>query len=296
VLCSETGFKQIHHTKDNPSSELGVRLRAYGCVAHSGCVAIDHIEASRLCRSTLSKNNGGVAVLRVALISVNGRPLETPVAACFGEAGGGIGRDERNQLTLPDPERRLSRVQALVHFERNHFCLIDQGATPTVVNGIPLTKGSSLRLHDGDVIDAAGFRMRVEIPGSQPDKRRGAADASPPFDLGRSLVPWGVTSLDVEGQDDSGLSSDPFDELLCNARDRSLSEQELKARIASILSVFEPLHIQRVALSDSMPCPVVEASDSERLWSFYEAKYVDMVTEVVRNLYELIHAKSLSKE
>lgn len=205
----------------------------------------------------------GSVVLRISLISVNGEPLARPVVADFGEAGGGIGRDERNQLALPDPERRLSRVQALVRYERNHYCLVDQGATPTAVNGIPLTKGSSLKLRGGDLIDAAGFRLRVDYLESS------VASIAPPapvsanatqLDHGAHGRPWGYEepALGVLSEPAPPMSSaaiaaekiiDPFDELL--AADPAQTKtglvlESLESRVSKLVEVLRPESLERL--------------------------------------------------
>lgn len=132
-------------------------------------------------------------MLRIVLISVNGSPATSPVVAMFGEAGGGIGRDEGNVLVLPDPDRRLSRVQALVRFEHGTYRIIDQGASPTVINGVALRKGNSRILREGDLIEAAGFRLQVSLPN---------CDRTEIIHRGKALPETG--------------SKDPFDDLLAD--------------------------------------------------------------------------------
>lgn len=46
--------------------------------------------------------------------SLQGEPLSQVITCRFDERGGTIGRSDANTLTLPDPERHVSRLQAEV--------------------------------------------------------------------------------------------------------------------------------------------------------------------------------------
>ena len=54
----------------------------------------------------------GGDVLRIYVVSQNGAPPATPLAAVFGDGEGSIGREAHNTLALPDPLKHISRVQA----------------------------------------------------------------------------------------------------------------------------------------------------------------------------------------
>lgn len=105
----------------------------------------------------------GTMVLRISMVAIKGVAPVLPLSAEFDERGGSIGRDASNQMVLPDPERHLSRVQALIKNQGGEFLLIDQGGNPTSVNGSPLGKGQSSLLRDGDRIEMAEFVLSVEL-------------------------------------------------------------------------------------------------------------------------------------
>ena len=65
--------------------------------------------------------------MRISVISFNGAPLPGPLGFDFDSRGGAIGREEGNELMLPDPERHISRVQARIEFDGVNFVIVDMG-------------------------------------------------------------------------------------------------------------------------------------------------------------------------
>ena len=101
--------------------------------------------------------------LRITVLRVkDGAPM-VPLSADFSEAGGAIGREATNTLALPDPEKHLSRVQALVQCQGGEFLILDQGGNPTKINGRPLGKGNSCLLRSGDQIEMVEYLLGVEL-------------------------------------------------------------------------------------------------------------------------------------
>lgn len=104
-------------------------------------------------------------MLTITVISFNGIPLEEPVEADFADAGGTIGRAAESTLVLPDPDRIISRAQAVVAFRDGLFYVRDQGTTvPVIVNGRPVGRGREMALNPADELRIAGYIMRVEGP------------------------------------------------------------------------------------------------------------------------------------
>lgn len=81
-------------------------------------------------------------MLTLTVTAVNGAPASTPMTATFGPQGGVIGRNPGVTLVLPDPERTISRQQAIVRYEGGKYLLEDQGANATLVNGAALAPGA----------------------------------------------------------------------------------------------------------------------------------------------------------
>lgn len=92
---------------------------------------------------------------------------DIPVTACdFLPPGGTIGRSVDNDLVLPDPDRAISRLQALVHVAANGDCrLTNQGSVIAVIhNGSELMRGSQVTLDHGDTLAIGPYQIDVSDP------------------------------------------------------------------------------------------------------------------------------------
>ena len=108
-------------------------------------------------------------MLTIQVLTYNDVPLDAPVRAEFGEAGGTIGRSPESTLLLPDPERIISRTHAVIARKDGRFFVRDQGTTvPVVVNGRPIGKGHDHPLAAGDELRIAGYVLRVDAPAPSP--------------------------------------------------------------------------------------------------------------------------------
>lgn len=102
------------------------------------------------------------AMITIKATAFNGRPLNEPLVADFDEAGGNIGRRDDNTLVLPDPERHISRVHAVIEFRSGSYVIRDQStATPVVVNRNTLGNGREAAIADGDEIRIGGYVLAV---------------------------------------------------------------------------------------------------------------------------------------
>src|SRR5882724_216045 len=96
-------------------------------------------------------------------LSLNDSALSQQLVGRFDERGGSIGRSDNATMTLPDPERLISRVQANVSFGANTYWLEDVGsANPVVHNGLPLGPGVKVPLKPNDDLRIGGYRLTVE--------------------------------------------------------------------------------------------------------------------------------------
>ncbi len=130
-------------------------------------------------------------MIRLTVTTHNGRPLAQPLSAAFDELGGEIGRADTNLLTLPDPDRTISRVHARVLFRNGAYAIVDQGSNPISVNGQPLGKGREAPIQPGDRIEIGGYLLQVEAA-----QRAGAAPADPFADFpGLGTIPAPLTPM-----------------------------------------------------------------------------------------------------
>ncbi len=89
---------------------------------------------------------------------------QPPQSSCdFYPPGGTIGRGTDNNLVLPDDERTISRLQAIVHISADGECRITNrgNVTRVVLNDIPLERGRQVELQDGDVLGIDEYRVQV---------------------------------------------------------------------------------------------------------------------------------------
>lgn len=104
-------------------------------------------------------------MLTITVLSFNGIALDAPVEAAFAEEGGSIGRAPNSTLVLPDPDRIISRAQALILWRDGMFYLRDQGTTVQVtVNGRPVGRGREVAIRADDELRIAGYVLRAEVP------------------------------------------------------------------------------------------------------------------------------------
>lgn len=94
---------------------------------------------------------------------------QPPQGSCdFMPPGGTIGRGTENNLVLPDENRSISRLQAIVHVSANGECQITNRGTVTLVhlNDIPLQRGRQVELQDGDIIRIDDYALQVSELGA----------------------------------------------------------------------------------------------------------------------------------
>ncbi|WP_058912962.1 type VI secretion system-associated FHA domain protein TagH [Entomohabitans teleogrylli] len=89
----------------------------------------------------------------------------------FQPPGGTIGRSVDNNLVLPDEERAISRLQAIVHVSGDGECrLTNRGnITHVILNKIPLERGREVELQPDDILEIGDYRIEISpLTGQQP--------------------------------------------------------------------------------------------------------------------------------
>lgn len=105
---------------------------------------------------------------------------DVPVTTCeFVTPGGTIGRSVDNDLVLPDAERAISRLQAVVHVAGNGDCrLTNQGSVIAVIhNHMSLPRGTAVALQHGDLLEIGDYQIAVSDPAR--DNERAFEDVDP---------------------------------------------------------------------------------------------------------------------
>jgi FHA domain-containing protein len=103
----------------------------------------------------------------------------------FGSSGGTVGRASDCTLSLPDPQKHVSRVQAELRCAGDTWVLLNRSeVTPMSVNGAVVAPGASVRLADGDRLTMGDFLLAAEF----------AADAGAPAEQFDGLLSPGARS------------------------------------------------------------------------------------------------------
>ncbi len=100
--------------------------------------------------------------LTLRAVALNNQPIRQPITAHFDSNGGTIGRTEQNTLTLPDPDRHISRQQATISVTASGYAIRNTGsANPLFVRDRTLVRGDSATLALGDELRIGGYRLVV---------------------------------------------------------------------------------------------------------------------------------------
>lgn len=110
--------------------------------------------------------------LTLRAVSLNDQPITQPIVASFGAQGGSLGRADTNTLALPDPERRISRLQAEIRVVGSGYVIKNVGAAnPIIVRDQSLTQGESAPLRHGDQLRIGGYLLEVAADDRSGDER-----------------------------------------------------------------------------------------------------------------------------
>ncbi|EPL8002357.1 type VI secretion system-associated FHA domain protein TagH [Klebsiella aerogenes] len=142
---------------------------------------------------------------------------QPPQGSCdFYAPGGTIGRGTDNNLVLPDDDRAISRLQAIVHVAADGECKITNrgNVTRVVLNEIPLERGRQVELQDGDILAIDDYRIEVSdlLQDSQPISRM-AASGQPPV-TAKSTTPTSAAAPAVAEAAPTAVPSEIWDSLM----------------------------------------------------------------------------------
>ena len=186
------------------------------------------------------------------------------IIAEFDERGGTIGRSDSNTMTLPDPARHVSRLQAEVSWAAGMYSLRNVGnANPIIVNGQPLGHGETVPLRDQDQLAIGGYELRVEL-------REQAAQAPLRAVNGRTVI--GASAREAKtgpprqpGVARMPMQSDPFAGLL-SMPEKPDSADPFADLLGPALSPAAPATAPPpAARSPSSPTPATPLPSSPRL-------------------------------
>src|SRR5579862_8573988 len=111
-------------------------------------------------------------------------PMSQPLIGRFDERGGTLGRSDDATLTLPDPDRRISRLQAKVlHRDGRYWIENVSDISPVLHNGHPVGQGMQVVLGDGDELRISGYSLQCAFDGGPESDSilRGRTEAAAPI-------------------------------------------------------------------------------------------------------------------
>ena len=223
---------------------------------------------------------------------------QPPQSSCdFLPPGGTIGRGADNNLVLPDDDRTISRLQAIVHITADGECRITNRGNVTLVhlNDIPLERGRQVDLQEGDILSIDDYRLQVSeltsaarpvqpapapiarpAPAAKPAAPQESKPAAIPTEIWDSLAQeFSITdSLSSNRSKPAATGSNPLTE---TAQDRNpvdplaqFTQQpdslNLDRRDQTPDSLFndDPLFNQRSIFDDSTPGTLMQQPDQSQ--------------------------------
>jgi FHA domain-containing protein len=161
-------------------------------------------------------------MIEIQAINYNGRPPTSELRGVFGPEGGTFGRGPDNKLTLPDPARHVSRIQASIRFDGSRYLISNvSAANPLFLNEEEIESGIERAIQPGDGLRVGLYQLVVrEAPQAAPvaPAKPGAemdTIAGPRGSVKPGVLPLGLDPLATFGGVASGLN--PFADLLGGA-------------------------------------------------------------------------------
>lgn len=158
--------------------------------------------------------------------------------------GGTIGRSGDNNLILPDEQRTISRLQAIVHVTANGECrLTNRGnITPIKLNDTVLENGQQITLRDGDLLNIDGYVLRVASMQSHTVSPVAESDLPPAESAGN------IMSNIAPPEIANAIPNEIWDSLL-----EEFSVDEEPAMLSASMREPNPLHEMRPELNPADP-------------------------------------------
>ena len=120
-------------------------------------------------KSPTAESERALKLLTLTAKAVHHNGEHSEVEETFGAAGGSIGRQPECDMVLPDPDRRISRLQARVLFVDGQYAVCNASTSnPMYVNGVELSPGSSQTIGNGDELRAGSYVMTVSQAANAP--------------------------------------------------------------------------------------------------------------------------------
>ena len=205
-------------------------------------------------------------------VALNEQTLSQPLIGRFDERGGTLGRSDEATLTLPDPERRISRLQAVVlHRDGQYWLENVSDVSPVLHNGHPVGQGMQVTLRDGDELRISGYLLQT------------AFEQGPESDTivrGRNVAPHPIA---VSGP--KALSNPvPRDTLPELPLHEGRVAAELQAALEALLDRVNPLRLQALLGERTLLERLWPMRRATRRWQLYSKEYDALRAEAAGNI------------
>lgn len=124
-----------------------------------------------------------------------------------------IGRDASCDISLPDPEKHISRIHAIIEKQDVCFFLtVISKANPIIVNGTPFHTGKIVELKEGDRITLRSYVLDV----TETSQSASSIQTDPWLNISSNFIdstprdPFGLNDLVVKPVTKPEISPDPF--------------------------------------------------------------------------------------
>ena len=101
--------------------------------------------------------------LKLRIAGYNGQQMGAAAEHVFDESGGSIGRAPSNAWVLPDPDRVVSGMHAVIRSDQGEYYLRDSSTNGTLLNSFAMGKGDERPLRNGDRLKIGNYDVSVEI-------------------------------------------------------------------------------------------------------------------------------------
>lgn len=127
-----------------------------------------------------------------------------------------IGRGENNDVTLPDPDRLVSKTHCVIEERGGKVVIIDYSTNGTFLNygKVPLGKTPNT-LNNGDILTVGSYELLVEVSMGGADP---LADLPPPLEDTPPPMAGGTIPEDLDAFLDGGPGGDFLDDLIGGAQ------------------------------------------------------------------------------
>jgi predicted component of type VI protein secretion system len=188
-------------------------------------------------------------------IALNEQTMSQPLIGRFDERGGTLGRSDEATLTLPDPERRISRLQAQVlHRDGQYWLENVSDVSPVLHNAHPVGQGMQVALRDGDELRISGYSLQA------------AFEEGPETDTilrGRNVIPKAPSELQLH--------------------ERSIAAG-MRAALEALLDHLNPRGLESLLGERTLLERLWPMRRATRRWELYQKRYDALRAEAAENI------------